>query len=240
MKSSLCTLLGAAILATGFPANAQVAPPNPDRGGPPPPPPSGEDIGRRNDDFWARYDTQLRMKDVNSPESRAGPAAVARCVVSKAKGKAGTLVGGAFTDDPKYGELMSALQNKYSRCVDTVAVGLSMDLVNAAVAEELLRVEPPAVPERATIADVAAAKAFYVETKGLTIEGIGRCLAVYSPGLAYRVVQTPPASPEESAALAAVFAKTPECGRSAPPAGIAPAYQRAAVATGLYHWTHRG
>ena len=96
------------------------------------------------------------------------------------------------------------------------------------------------MPDRSPAGSAAAASAFYTDPAGPTIETVGRCLAAHSPGLAYHVLQADVASKAEEAALAALYAATPECGVPKPPADIAPSIQRSAVASGIYHWTHVG
>ena len=68
---------------------------------------------------------------------------------------------------------------------------------------------------------------------------IGRCVAVYSPGLVQAVLATEPGSREERAAIDTLYAATPECGLSQAPGKVSPSYQRGVFAMGLYRWWQR-
>ena len=84
-----------------------------------------------------------------------------------------------------------------------------------------------------------AAHRFFGELTGaVTFDSVAGCVAVYSPGLAYKVLQAPVASEAETAALQEVYKQTPECGLTAPPQAIPQLYQRGALATALYKWTN--
>ena len=73
----------------------------------------------------------------------------------------------------------------------------------------------------------------------MTIDSIAGCLAVYSPGLAYKVLQSDSGSEEEAAALEGLYSQTPECGLSKTPSEIPALYQRGALATALYKWSEQ-
>lgn len=193
-----------------------------------------------NRDFTREYGTKVQLNLNNDPvRVTPGIAALARCVAGKAKAKAGELLGGAMTDDVNYTRLTGALSKKYATCIKPDSVGASMAIINGALAEELLRMKQPALQDRVVPTDLAAAKAFYETGGGVTMDSLGRCLSVYSPGIAYRLLGTAPGSPEEQAVMMSLYASTPECGVRATPMDIAAGIQRSAVATGLYHWTHR-
>ena len=188
------------------------------------------------------YNSKVLLKADGATVAKVHGAAmsVAECVAKKAKGEAGALLGGPMTRDPSFEALAKALgTRKYDRCVSQDAVGMPMDRINGALAEVLLRGANPMFEDRARTVDTTAAGAFAKDSNGKTIDSVGRCLAAYSPGLAYRVLLAKSGSGEESAALAAAYAASPECGVAKVPDGIGLDEQRSAIAAGLYHWTHR-
>lgn len=168
-------------------------------------------------------------------------AKVGTCVAAKGKAEANRLVGGPMTADPNYNALVKALQSrKYDRCVDQNAVGVPMNLINGALAEALVRQGQGSMDDRAKGPDAKAIAAFSASPSGRTLESVSRCLAGYSPGLGYKVLSSEPGSAAETAALAALYRQSPECGLTAVPNDFTADEQRAAIASGLYFWTHRG
>ncbi len=164
---------------------------------------------------------------------------VAKCLARRTDA-AGDLLGGAMTRDPEYANLVYALKRKYSRCATADAAGIPIPLINGALAEELVKSSNPTLEDRAKAVNVSVAEPFYTDSAGRSLDTVGRCLAVYSPGLAMKVLQARIATPAEKAALSALFARTPECGYSVPPSNFSSQEQRGAVAAGLYHWMKRG
>jgi hypothetical protein len=236
-KMRLSIILGTAALVAQSPLSAQ---PTPKPTGPAGPSTFNERHPNR-ETFSREYDTKIRLKLENQPVATYVQAkAVAACLANRNKKDAGSLVGGFMTSDTNFDALTRALSRKYQACVTEDAVGVPMAYINDALAEELVRRQNPALQDRVVPADAAAAKGFYATLDGLTMDTLGRCFAVYSPGLAYRVLATGAGTPSESAALASLFSSTPECGVPASPKDIPAVEQRGAVAAGLYHWTHRG
>lgn len=152
---------------------------------------------------------------------------------------AGSLVGGVMTVDPRYRQLVRALRGPLRQCsID--GPGVPLALINGALAERLVERAEPALDDRARAVNMTSAEPFYVAAHGRTMGTVGRCLAVYSPGLAYKVLATQPSSNQEDAALVTLYGRTPECGLAKMPAGIPLGEQRSAIAAGLYQWLNRG
>ncbi len=164
---------------------------------------------------------------------------MASCLVGKAGARAGGLLGGPGTDDPRYDRLADGLGQRYPACYGGNEPGLQMDVINGALAEELLRLSPVALPDHVRPANPAAARAYFASEEGPTLQSVGRCLAVHSPGMVNKVLATPAGSAAESQALEALFAETPECAVRQPPSGVSALEQRSAIAAGLYRWIHR-
>jgi hypothetical protein len=165
---------------------------------------------------------------------------IARCMVGIGGDKAADLIGDPDTPDKAYRDLGRALQRRYASCVREDGVIPPM-IVHYGLAEALLlREEGPGLDDRAPSVNVDEADAFSGVGPGtVTMDSIARCLAVYSPGLASKVVRSDVGSSDEAASLEALYARTPECGVSAPPETIPAAFQRGSVAVALYQWTHR-
>ena len=227
---ALAIVIGGAALAVQSPAFAQAGPP---------PPPQLSHPGATA--FTNEYNTKVLLGLQNQPVAAYSAAKkVAGCVAKRTKDDAGALVGGTMSKDVNFAGLTGALMNKHKVCVTQDAVGVPMVYINDALAEELLTRQPKALQDRAALSDAAAAKSFYGAGSDVTMDTLGRCLAAYSPGLAYRVLVTGAGTTGETQALATLYAQTPECGVPAAPNGIPAVEQRGAVAAGLYHWTHRG
>lgn len=185
------------------------------------------------------YEAKMRLRGGTKEQKDMISATLsAQCLAKTAKAKAGELVGGPMTDDPSLKRLSRGLFGKYRNCAPTTE-GVPLLLISGSLAEELVRLRQPALQSRAVPADPASAKAFYATSGGLTIDSLGRCLAVYSPGLAYRVLSAGVGTPDESQALGQLYAQTPECGVRATPKDIPMSEQRTAVATGLYYWLQK-
>ncbi|HEY8591577.1 MAG TPA: hypothetical protein VIL42_01790 [Sphingomicrobium sp.] len=180
------------------------------------------------------------MRRITSqPAAAASNAAqVATCLIKRTGEAAPELVGGAMTTDPRFDRLSKALSGKHKACSGKSS-GLPLFLINSAVAEQLIRAKNRTYPDRAAPADAAAGASLYKAAAGVTIDSVGRCLAVQSPGLVYKVVAATPGSPQEAQALANAYAQTPSCGVPAAPADIPVVEQRAALTLGLFAATHR-
>lgn len=165
---------------------------------------------------------------------------VAKCIAGIAGSKAGGLLGGELAGDASYRAFSRNLERRYQTCTN-VDPNLPPILVSGALAETLVVGDGGAsLEDRAKTVNVTEAEEFFGGLDGtLTMETIAGCLSVYSPGMVYKVLGSEAESPEEISALNVLFARTPECGISAPPADIARIYQRGALATALYQWTHR-
>ena len=152
------------------------------------------------------------------------------------------LLGGPMTNDEKYEALAKALKSDHRSCIKAESSGIPMTIVNAALAERVILGEGPQLEPRAMSLDQNVADAFTTMAPGVKInfDIIGRCAAVYSPGLTYKVLETEPGSDAELEALNSLYKNTPECGLRESPDGAPTGYQRGVLAAGLYHWLHRG
>jgi hypothetical protein len=194
---------------------------------------------KRNGDFMNEYDTKVVLGAQLSGEKRKVVAeGVVDCLIRRNPEGAGSLVGGPMSSDEQYSALTKALSSRYSRCVDAKAAGIPMDVVNGALAEALIKKSRATFDPRAKSVNVTEAEKFFASPSP-TMASIGRCLAIYSPGMAKDVLDASAGTSVESTALNTLYAKTPECGVEQQPPGIPAAEQRAAIASGLYLWTHR-
>ncbi|MBW0144921.1 hypothetical protein [Sphingomicrobium clamense] len=237
---------GAALLlcAAAQPAMAQDASPPP----PPPPPVAGSGLTQSgNDDTSLRFEREWSIREMlASPESytRAHRLAsgVSRCVVERAGAEAGSYLGGPMTGDEGFEALTEALTKDHRRCIQSDAQGIPMTIVNAALAEQVILAAGPELEPRAMSLNQDEADAFTTMGPNVKVnfDIIGRCAAVYSPGLTYEVLKTEPGSDEELSALNKLYTNTPECGLRESPDGAPTGYQRGVLAAGLYHWINRG
>lgn len=164
----------------------------------------------------------------------------AKCIVRISGDRAASLVGGADTPDPRYAKLNSAMNGRLKACARDGVDGMSPSVLSSAIAERLI-VQDNGLQDRADGVDSSQAQAFHGDLKGSTeIAGIARCVAVYSPGLARKVMETEVGSAAEGSALEAAYTQTPECGVTRTPTNIAASFQRAALADGLFKWKQRG
>jgi len=219
--------LAAAIFFTGTPASAQFG--------------ESPGISRPNDGtFQNRFDSEQMIGDPQkAAEAYAAGATIGRCVVSIGGDGAAKLMGGPNTKDEGYRALSRALDRRYSAC-NHGGGSVPPMVVNYGIAEALVQRELDSpLDDRAMTLDVDKAQAFQGDSGGATtMDSIARCLAVYSPGLAQKVVQSDFNSQDEAAALQKLYGATPECGLAAPPSSVAPAFQRGSLAVALYQWTH--
>jgi len=195
-----------------------------------------------NNNFRNQYESRVVMRMEDQPQKLLASAKqVAECVVRKAKDKTGDLIGGPMTKDPEFTKLSDALTGRYELCYQDVGDGLPIIVLNGMVAQEAVRAAGTSLPRYSTPVDAAEAQKFYTSADGqMSIDSLARCLAVYSPGLVYRYLNTAIGSPEERSSLEAVYAETPACNVRTPPTNIPQLEQRSALATGLYAWTHKG
>lgn len=197
------------------------------------------ELGRRSE-FLRNFESESLFSE---PEQASATysigTGIGRCMVGVSGDKAGELIGGPNTSDANYRNLGRAIRGRYSACIRDGSV--SPMIVNYGLAEALvMRDESLAFEDRAMDVNVDEAEAFSGILRGqATMDGIARCLAVYSPGLALKVVRSRADSPEEAAALQVLYSRTPECGLSTPPHSIPVVFQRGSLAVALYQWTHR-
>ena len=254
-KTSLFTIavLGiSAVTVAATPALAQSTPsPSPAPAPAPAPVPTPTTAPGQSKEMlaeqYARNRSELEMRQIMSDTesyARAYELAdfVSRCVVDKMGEDAAKLVGGAMTDDEEYKALSKAMARPLRTCLRRETTGLPMLVVNGALAENLVRAREPQLEPRAMSVNQDEADAFTAMAPGvrITFDMIGRCAAVYSPGLTYEVLKSKPGSNAEEEALDALYAATPECGLAESPEGAPATYQRSVLASGLFHWLHRG
>lgn len=189
-----------------------------------------------NSKFNREFDNKRLIDPAYSSEIHGQADVIAKCIAKRGGNKAASYLGGQLLGDPDYTHIGDALNGHLKRCVDTESSAPAI-AISGALAEELLTAQAPHFVDRATgVTEQTAHKFFGDLTGAVTIDSIAGCLAVYSPGLAYKVVQTEAGSAAEAAALDALYSHTPECGLSKTPDEIPVLYQRGALATALYKW----
>ena len=176
---------------------------------------------------------------MRSPQSAAQfygeSAKVARCLAERHD--TGDLIGGPGSNDPKFANLADALKNGDKTCLRGTGGAVPM-LVSGALAARQIDAMDVTWEDRAKSVDMDKAELFYMPKKGASasLDSVGRCVAVFSPGLAHTALQTEPGTSAETAAFGKLYQATPECGLKAVPTKIAMPFQRVAIANGLYHW----
>ena len=199
------------------------------------------DIRRRSThgQFQAEFDARRLTNDASSAAAlHEGALAIAECIARRSGDRASSYLGGGLVGDPDYERISDALTGRMQSCAREEASATAI-AISGALAEQLLAAKPPQVQDRAQAVNEDVAHRFFGELTGaVTFDNIAGCVAVYSPGLAYKVLQAPFASEAETAALQEVYKQTPECGITAPPQAIPQLYQRGALATALYKWTN--
>lgn len=230
LKSALSA---AAIMALAPPALAQVVAPQPRT------PVGMKPPEARVGAFSEAYDTDNIRSDTGASVTPYGRATtIARCIVQFNKNRAASLLGGTLAGDPAYSKLERGLRGRYGDCAADLEAPAMM--ISGALAEQLTLSESQPPADRAPAVDIDEAAEFHGDLSGqVTVESLAGCLAVYSPGLTYKVLATEIDSAEETAALGALYSSTLECGMPTPPSGIESGYQRGALASALYAWTHR-
>ncbi|WP_208402888.1 hypothetical protein [Sphingomonas japonica] len=168
---------------------------------------------------------------------------IASCVVNVSGKRASKLVGGPTTNDPSYSNLIRAMNSgRYPACIDAGELnGLSPRFLSSAIAERFLIDEGAAGGGvKAVNVNADSSNAFHGDLKGeVTIDNIGRCIAIYSPDLVRKVMETESGSAAESSALSTLYSQTPQCGLTGLPEGIPSTAQRMALVDGMYAWAHR-
>jgi len=201
-----------------------------------------ETQNRTNNTMMQReFDNRRLNAQLSDPARlRSGANEIASCLVRRGGDRAGSFVGGALVGDPDYKRISDALTRRYSNCANGTAAATA-SAISGALVEQLLEKQAPTLPDRAQGVSEEAAQKFFGTLSGpVTLEAIAGCIAVYSPGLVYKLIQTEVGSGEETAALQAVYAQSPECKMSAPPPGVDAELQRSVLATALYKWTNPG
>jgi hypothetical protein len=193
-----------------------------------------------NQTLQTEFDNRkLRSQMTDAELAYAGASSIASCLARRGRDQAGSFLGGSLMGDPDYTRIAEALTKRYSNCAANTAASTA-SAISGVLAEQLLVKQAPALEDRATGVSEADAHAFFGDLTGVvTFDNVAGCLAVYSPGLVYKLVRTDVGSDEQTAALQALYRQTPECKMSAPPEQIDPADQRGTLATALYKWTHR-
>jgi hypothetical protein len=190
--------------------------------------------------FAEIFNTRALMGDPAAAGALYGRTeAIAKCLARRGD-KAGGLIGGVLAGDPAYNAITRALDRQYAYC-NRDDRALPPMLVSGVLAEQLVMADgAPAYSDRAVAVDVNGAEKFFGGLDGnVSLDSVAGCIAVYSPGLLKKVFSTTVGTAEESAALNALYAATPECGVAAQPTDIPSIYQRAALATALYEWSHK-
>lgn len=164
---------------------------------------------------------------------------IAKCMLGRAGEDAPEYLGGQLAGDPDYQRLSDALTGRHKRCAQINGEATAI-AISGALAEQLVVADAPALADRAPTVNEDEARSFFGDLSGaVTLENIAGCLAVYSPGLSYKVISSEPGSSEEESSLSTLYQQTPECRMAAPPQDVPTLYQRAALATALYEWSHR-
>ena len=186
--------------------------------------------------FEREFDMRrLANGEINGGDYYSDAMGVANCIYNSSNGQVSSLVGGPLSDDPGYSHLAKAMR-KPTACLRGTNPAVAF-LVGAALAEKSVLEEHDSLPPRAMTLNMDVAEPFYTPESGsLTIDYIGRCVAVFSPGLAEDVLKTDAGSDEEKVALGKLYGSTPECGISKTPEAVPPLMQRAAIAYGLEAW----
>lgn len=163
---------------------------------------------------------------------------IATCVVKLSGDKAGALLGGEGTSDPRFTKLSNAMTGRYTSCLrGASAKSLSPVLLNSAIAEALVERDTATVPDRAPNVDIDKAKAFHGDMSGgVSLATVARCEVVYSPGLVRKVLATDAGTTEEMTALGLLYSQTPECGMATTPSSVGQILQRSALADASYAW----
>jgi hypothetical protein len=187
--------------------------------------------------YYKAFDNRRQIDPIYTSEIHEQADVIAKCIARRGGDKAGSYLGGQLVGDPDYAHIGEALNGRLKRCAESESAAPAI-AISGALAEELLAEKAPHFEDRAVGVSEETARKFFGDLTGaVTIDSIAGCLAVYSPGLAYKAVQSKSGSDEEAAALDTLYSQTPECGLSKTPSQIPVLYQRGALATALYKWT---
>lgn len=137
--------------------------------------------------------------------------------------------------------IAALVKDHRQKCNASSSTSLPADMIDGALAEALFAGAGLSLEDRAMSVNVNEAEQFSGLVPGADIDFamIGRCIAVYSPGLAGKLIDTDAGSNSEEEALSMLYRQTPECGLRESPDGVPEVYQRAMIASGLYRWTSR-
>ncbi|RYD90906.1 MAG: hypothetical protein EOP61_28595, partial [Sphingomonadales bacterium] len=102
-------------------------------------------------DFEQRMNIQKMFEDpASATKVYDNSRLIAHCVVKLSGDKAGTLLGGPGTADPRFSKLSNAMTGRYASCLrGASAKSLSPALLTSAIAEDLVERDTTAVPDRA-------------------------------------------------------------------------------------------
>jgi hypothetical protein len=185
------------------------------------------------------FDVRYLSDPVHAAELHGYADAIAKCIMKRGGDNAASFLGGQLVGDPAYERIGKALTGRMRRCADTDQ-GATALAISGSLAEQLLAARSPHFEDRAPAVSEEEAGKFFGDLQGqVTFDNVAGCLAVYSPGLAFKVVQSEAGSKDETAAIEALYKQTPECGLSTTPTSIPVLYQRGALATALYEWSTR-
>lgn len=247
LKSALAIALAACVSiptissaqTTPAPAPTPTPPPTSDPVGAPPPSAStspGPDDYRFRDEY-----ERHQLSEYKSEKAKAYDKAseIISCLVRRSKDQAASYFDGALAGDKAYSDLTGALTGKYSLCLNRQSTGVPMYVLNGVLAEKLILRDTPSLSDKSGPVDVLSVQSFYLQDgKIASLGGLARCLVVYSPGLAYKVLDSKAATGAETDALAALYASTPECGVPTPPK-VSSFDQREWLATALFAWLNK-
>ena len=234
MSHRLASLIFGGLLAiAASPVAAQNSPP---QGVIPP----GQGVRPTSTTLQRDYDSaRMSAGALAASDLRKNSEAIAKCIARRGGDRAGGYLGGNLVGDPDYQRIGDALNGRLQSCAQGKEVATAIT-ISGALAEELVRAQAPQLTDRAQAVNEDDAHHFFGDLTGaVQLDNIAGCLAVYSPGLVYKLLGTQSGSAEETTALAEVYGQTPECHMSAPPASVSALYQRGALATALYKWTNK-
>jgi len=197
------------------------------------------DTLRPNGQYFAQEfnNRQLYASTEKAADAYIESAKIARCLATT--GSIDGLVGSRRPSDEDFAALTGTLNGDRRDCLRNTRGGLPL-MVSASLAEEGLKAMDVEWEDRAMSLDMDEAEAFYlIAEEKASLDTIGRCLAVFSPGLAYKALNTEPGSTDEEGSFNTVYRSTPECGLATAPTGVPIPFQRAALAHGLYQWMNR-
>lgn len=160
------------------------------------------------------------------------------CLIESMGTEADTLMGDTSEGDDGSIVIKATVKKYRTACIMHRGHMVPQQTLTAALAESMLERNGATFDPRAMTVDVNRADEFSGLVPGAEhdFEMIGRCAAVYSPGLISDVLATDPGSKEERKALDALYASTPECGVAERPKKVPLSYQRGVFAMGLYRW----